>query len=157
MRRSFCDVTDVLHWPRGKSLRTAEVDQAASAAVPRRALCGRKVTASRICPRSQFEHLSIIIGGTSLRIRRRAGYTPRGLDAVDGAGMTMLLDVPRLRTRKPPARYLLRAMDPDTGKALDRTYYTMKAALDRGAAHMRDGYYIEIWSPAFLESRFWTR
>jgi len=29
----------------------------------------------------------------------------------------------------------------------------MEAALDRGVALMRDGYYIEIWSPAFLEGR----
>jgi len=39
----------------------------------------------------------------------------------------------------------------DAGKTVDSSYYTMKAALDRGVALMRDGYYIEIWSPAFLE------
>jgi hypothetical protein len=64
-----------------------------------------------------------------------------------------ILDMPRLRVRKPPARYLLRALHADAEKNFDRTYYTLKAALDGGATLMRDGYFIEIWSPAFLEGR----
>jgi len=69
--------------------------------------------------------------------------------------MTILemLDKPRLHLSKPPARYLLHAVHGDAGKTVDGSYYTMKAALDRGVALMRDGYYIEIWSPAFLEGR----
>jgi hypothetical protein len=68
-------------------------------------------------------------------------------------GRDDMLDKPRLRVRKQPVRYLLRAVHPDAGKALDGNYHTMKAALNRGVALMRDGYYIEIWSPAFLEGR----
>ena len=37
------------------------------------------------------------------------------------------------------------------GKTLESTWYTMGIALDRAGALMRDGYCIEIWSPAFLE------
>ena len=69
--------------------------------------------------------------------------------------MTILemLGKPRLHLKKPPARYLLHAVHGDAGKTVDSSYYTMKAALDRGVALMRDGYHIEIWSPAFLEGR----
>jgi hypothetical protein len=64
-----------------------------------------------------------------------------------------MLNTSRLRVGKPQVCYLLQTIHPAEGKATDSVHSTMKAALARGAALLRDGYGIEIWSPAFLEKR----
>ena len=64
-----------------------------------------------------------------------------------------MLSMPTLQAAKPPARYLLRAVNPVTGEALDSRYLTMKAALAKAAKLLPDEYCIEIWSSASLESR----
>jgi len=49
--------------------------------------------------------------------------------------------------------YALQAMHPASARTISRTYATLEAALKWGVALMRRGYYIEIWSPSFLEDR----
>jgi hypothetical protein len=53
---------------------------------------------------------------------------------------------------RPPARYLLRAINPATGETLDGRYLTMKAALTKAAQLLPDECAIEIWSSSSLES-----
>ncbi len=64
-----------------------------------------------------------------------------------------MLNASRLRVGKPQVGYLLQTVRPAEGRATDSVHFTMKAALARGAALVRDGCGIEIWSPAFLEKR----
>jgi hypothetical protein len=49
--------------------------------------------------------------------------------------------------------YALQAMHPASARTIGRTYGTLEAALNWGVALVRRGYYIEIWSPSFLEDR----
>jgi hypothetical protein len=49
--------------------------------------------------------------------------------------------------------HALQAMHPASGRTIGRTYGTLEAALNWGVVLMRRGYYIEIWSPSFLEDR----
>lgn len=68
-----------------------------------------------------------------------------------------MLSMPTLHAAKPPARYLLRAVNSVTGQMLDGRYLTMKAALTKVAELLPDEYSIEIWSSAALENRARTR
>jgi hypothetical protein len=68
-----------------------------------------------------------------------------------------MLSMPTLHAAKPPARYLLRAVNSVTGQMLDVRYLTMKAALTKVAELLPDEYSIEIWSSAALENRARTR
>jgi hypothetical protein len=68
-----------------------------------------------------------------------------------------MLSMPTLQAAKPPARYLLRAVNPVTGQMLDGRYLTMKAALAKVAELLPDNCSIEIWSSAALEGRTRTQ
>jgi hypothetical protein len=47
--------------------------------------------------------------------------------------------------------FRLKVIDPDTRAEFTRICISMQAALEQGSALLRNGYNIEIWSPAFLE------
>jgi hypothetical protein len=64
-----------------------------------------------------------------------------------------MLNTSRLRAGGPQFGYLLQTVHPAKGKVTDSVHSTMKAALARGAALVRDGYGIEIWSSTLLEKR----
>jgi hypothetical protein len=68
-----------------------------------------------------------------------------------------MLSTPTLHPAKPPARYLVRAINPATGQTIDGRYLTMKAALAKLAELLPDECCVEIWSSAALESRVRSR
>jgi hypothetical protein len=72
---------------------------------------------------------------------------------VPSMNVVEMLKASLLRVSEPQVGYLLHTVHPAEGKATDSVHFTMKAALARGAAFVRDGYGIETWSPAFLEKR----
>ena len=49
--------------------------------------------------------------------------------------------------------FRLRAIDPETRTEFTRICLSVQAALEQGSVLLRNGYYIEIWSPAFLERK----
>jgi hypothetical protein len=73
------------------------------------------------------------------------------MDAIETA------PAPRLGPGKPPIRYRLRGLQSATGQTFDGRYSTIMAALVRASALLREGYRIEIWSPASLEGRARSR
>ena len=64
-----------------------------------------------------------------------------------------MLSTSTLHAVRPAARYLLRAINPETGETLDGRYLTMKAALTKVAELLPDRCAIELWSSSALESR----
>ena len=64
-----------------------------------------------------------------------------------------MLNGTRTTANEPPVCYLVRIVHPIQGKIAESAHGSMKEAVARGAALMREGYSIEIWSPAFLEKR----
>lgn len=63
-----------------------------------------------------------------------------------------MLSTSPFHATRPAARYLLRAINTETGESLDSRYLTMKAALTKVAELLPDEYAIEIWSSSSLES-----
>jgi hypothetical protein len=66
---------------------------------------------------------------------------------------TAIPNTPRFDVGNRQACILLKAIHPPTGKTFHRGYTSMRAALARGVALVRNDYCIEIRSPAFLEKR----
>lgn len=63
-----------------------------------------------------------------------------------------MLSTSTLHATGPAPRYLLRAINPETGETHDGRYLTMKAALTKLAELLPDECAIEIWSSSSLES-----
>lgn len=63
-----------------------------------------------------------------------------------------MLSTSTLHATRPAPRYLLRAINPETGETLDGRYLTMRAALTKVAELLPDDCAIEIWSSSSLES-----
>jgi hypothetical protein len=63
-----------------------------------------------------------------------------------------MLSTSTLHATRAAPRYLLRAINPETGETHDGRYLTMKAALTKLAELLPDECAIEIWSSSSLES-----